>query len=590
MDAGDGLQHFLAARYGWIHALAALDQWAKPVFTLLASPFTAMGPSGMTLFDGLALGGACGCITLMLPAALRWWAWLAPVLLFTCPQVVITLLGGMTEPLFGALAVLLVLLLERHRFHWALALLSLLPFTRPEYVVLIPFAISFTLWHRRWSALPWLLLGTALYCAASWLLLGKPWRLFQEHTYLGNDIYGTGPLLHFWDALPEVLGEPLMWLAGITVIAAAAIAWKLPAHRRELATLTWLSLLPAFGMLALHSYAWWKGGYGSLGLLRVLVCGIPLLVLFIIRVLAIAWRIVLLPKASSWAFRVVWVAVAWWGFAGLLAAVEMPVHADPVQVTIKEAAEFVNTQRAKEERLYYLDPLLGTLCDVDPWDPARMDRQLFGMRYLNEPGGFTAGDVVVWDAHFGPNEGGIPLDTLLLEPRLRWLRRFDPPYPITVLGDHPYAVHVFERADMSHTLIQDTLLSLPDFKHATSFRVDTTACSKVGFRIHGNEFPLEVVGLSALDGEVQDVRLEVRVELADIPASADSIHMVFSDEDDPRSYKAVALGPGVATVQWQPRRAGKSTRQKAYLWNRTSKPFTLRSFVLTRRAITQVAR
>ena len=53
-DTGDSVVHYFFARYAFQNPMLFLDHWAKPFFTLLASPFAQFGFSGMKLFNGLA--------------------------------------------------------------------------------------------------------------------------------------------------------------------------------------------------------------------------------------------------------------------------------------------------------------------------------------------------------------------------------------------------------------------------------------------------------------------------------------------------------------------------------------------------------
>lgn len=51
----DSATHYRFARYAWKYPVNLLDHWAKPVFTLLASPFAKFGHTGVSVFN--LLGG-----------------------------------------------------------------------------------------------------------------------------------------------------------------------------------------------------------------------------------------------------------------------------------------------------------------------------------------------------------------------------------------------------------------------------------------------------------------------------------------------------------------------------------------------------
>ena len=52
-EMGDGIQHYMMARFCWRHPELILDLWGKPLFTLLASPFAQFGYKGMSAFNAL---------------------------------------------------------------------------------------------------------------------------------------------------------------------------------------------------------------------------------------------------------------------------------------------------------------------------------------------------------------------------------------------------------------------------------------------------------------------------------------------------------------------------------------------------------
>ncbi|MGV3599171.1 MAG: hypothetical protein ACO1PI_15000, partial [Bacteroidota bacterium] len=50
----DSFQHYLIARYAFIHPENFLDHWGKPLHTLLLSPFAQWGFTGAKLYNCLA--------------------------------------------------------------------------------------------------------------------------------------------------------------------------------------------------------------------------------------------------------------------------------------------------------------------------------------------------------------------------------------------------------------------------------------------------------------------------------------------------------------------------------------------------------
>ncbi len=59
--------------------------------------------------------------------------------------------------------------------------------------------------------------------------------------------------------------------------------------------------------------------------------------------------------------------------------------------------------------------------------------------------GIEPGSLVQWDAHYGPNEGGMPLERLMDNDNFKVVRVFKPVYPFIVLGGYEYEVVLFAR-------------------------------------------------------------------------------------------------------------------------------------------------
>src|ERR1700722_11209994 len=50
-DSGDGINHYLIARYSWHHHHLFIDDWGKPFFTIISSPFAQFGLKGISVFN-----------------------------------------------------------------------------------------------------------------------------------------------------------------------------------------------------------------------------------------------------------------------------------------------------------------------------------------------------------------------------------------------------------------------------------------------------------------------------------------------------------------------------------------------------------
>ena len=148
-ESGDGVMHYLIARFSWQHPHLLLDHWGKPLYTLFASPFAQLGPWGMALFNALCFVATCWAADAILKSRSALGRWLFAPLLICMPVYGAMVFAGLTEVLFGLLALLAVCALWNERYMLAMILASFLPFARPEYVAVLPFLVGWVIWKRQ---------------------------------------------------------------------------------------------------------------------------------------------------------------------------------------------------------------------------------------------------------------------------------------------------------------------------------------------------------------------------------------------------------------------------------------------------------
>ena len=583
-ETGDAVAHYQHSRFAWAHAEAALSQWGKPLFTILASPFAQLGMWGMTLFNSLVAVGTCALIMGTLRGVSIVWRWAVPVLLFTVPVYTHTVIAGLTEPLFGLLSVAVALLAMRERWIPALVLLSFLPFVRPEYAALSPFVCLVALVGGQWKKLPLLLLGPALYALCTGMLLGRPWALFVEHTYLGVSTYGHGDPFLFVHRAQRIFGNGILGAVCLSLIAWILLLWKDPAQRVRLVRHALLTMAPSVGIVALHSYAWWQGGMGSLGLERVMATAVPLAVLFVVDVAGTAWRSLAdRPQAGKVLVPLV-MAYGVLSARTVLVYRPMPYPDDWVQQTQRDAAAHLEQLRKPDERLLYADPYLAALCDIDPWDRERY-------AVFNGMGSFRRfrarhGDRVVWDAHFAGYEGRVPLDSLLHAPELLLERVFEPAEPVIGIGDLRYSIHIFRQADAERMIVSDTLFARG--KPAEGMRLEgplpvvhsngSTMLSMIEFPLTFLDLP---VGQPGMHGE--------RLLISGVLTKGAVAYWAFVEHggDEQLGYEQSEIGPGVFRIEMMLTPRGPEVHNKLYIWNPKLEPLEISDLMVLRKGIWQ---
>ncbi|MDX2063877.1 MAG: hypothetical protein SFY70_12510 [Bacteroidia bacterium] len=435
----DGENHYLFARYSWKYPHLLLSQWGKPVFTLLMSPFAQLG------FEAVVAVNIT--ITVLSAVLLYAWAarthqpdaWLLLPLYVCAPAVLSSAISAMTEPLCALALVGVLLLMARKHYRWAAVLVSFTPYMRSEGFALILPVAAVLLLHRRWRDLPYLVVGVVVYGIVGALASGELFWFITDNPYVFKDkahVYGSGPFLHYLERYRVIAGVPLGLLVVVGLLhrmVGLVRGWR----NREVWS-EWLLVEGSLiGFWLMHSFIWWRGMWGSLGLERVFTVVMPHAVWLAYQ----GWQVVRSTELRPWQRAlvlqvplVVWLARA--PFADRVVP-ELVPYTDP---ELKKLITWMRQEGSYPERLLYnLPPKASIALGVDIYDPERF-RTCFDLG-PNAPSGAW----YIWEAHFGPNECGTPLATLQQDSTLILRQEFHPAEPFTVLGNNPYAIYVFEK-------------------------------------------------------------------------------------------------------------------------------------------------
>lgn len=574
LEGGDGVQHYQIARYSWQHPILFLHHWGKPLFTLLASPFAQLGHWGMTLFNACCFIGTCWLADGILSRAGRLARWLFAPLLLLVPAYGSMVLAGMTEVLFGTLAIAVVLLFAQGRFGFALAVASFMPFSRPEHVAFIPFALLWALLHRRWRDLPWVLLGHGIYALLGAFAFKDPLWAVHHDPYTGAEgIYGHGELLHFVRESPASYGAPLLWLLAPAAVALVCLMTKPDARGRAGLLLT-VGLLPSLAVLALHSFLWWKGLKGSLGLTRVLATTAPLLALLVCWSLGTILMVGFRRAKGAWLLGLLaGASYVLWATQAFLAIRPLPAADEAYDRFITQAGKHAGGLVSGAQRLIYFHPSIAYAAGLDPFDSEQCS---MGLDPAIEHGGLRDGDLVAWDSHFGPNEGGTALESLLMDDGLDLVGVLAPEERMVVLGGLPFEVYLFRKGSSAQR-VQQYLDYWPDASETRirSAKADTVACDGLGgICFAGSEFPLSFEGLELDTNALLLSEVRILGNLGGTLEELGELNLVFTEEDGngKLSYWSSRLLPGPIDVSFTVPPRGCDVRNKLYLWHLQQRP------------------
>jgi len=453
-DVGDGIRHYLIARYSWNHPGLLLDSWGKPFFTLISSPFSQFGFYGATVFN-IVCGVLSAYITYVIAKKLNYKNALlvVPFLLFA-PIYFPTMNSGLTEPFFGLVFILSILLMVEKKFYAAAILISFLPFVRTEGFLFLPLFFVVLVYHKSFIPAMLLALGTVLYSIVGGFYFGDFLWIKNHNPYTGSnrDSYGSGELSSFADRYDFIWGTILsiLLVAGILIFVFRIFFRKKDASdKRILSSIINIETTLILGcfvvFFAAHSFMWWKGLANSMGLVRVFAGVMPCTTL-----ICLAGFNLLTPDILFKNKFVKGAVVSVLLFFIVLKPFKseyFPFKLSQEQILVKEAAEWVKAEGHDKKYLFYLYPYLPLLLDIDAFDNKKV-ADLWALYPSIKKSGINNipnGAIVFWDAHFGPNECGIPLDTIMNDPNFNLLKTFYPKERFTTLGENAFTISVFEK-------------------------------------------------------------------------------------------------------------------------------------------------
>lgn len=580
-DLGDGALHYLQARYAPLHPHLFFDRWAKPLYVLLGSPFARIGPVGLVLFNGVIAGVTAWTIIASIDRCPTFLKWLVPIMLLGSTQYFRVAISGMTEPLFGLLSVACVCLMMKDRPGAAMAILSLTPWSRPEYVVFAPIMIGWVIAQGRWLSLSWLGLGPALYFIPGALLFQDGLWAYSKDPYQGNTDYPAGALGHFIRSAPMVLGEALLAVL-IGALVLGAVQYTRDPHRRpELRTIVVLALLPVLAIWAVHSYAYWAGGHASAGLLRVLATAAPLTVLFVAHVLR-SLTIDLGPRWTVVAGCAVVLGYAVWAQDDLRYKLRLPAQANVEQLLVERSATDAMAHMAPGSRVFFMHPYFALKVGLDPWAVGTTGRTWEVPQETLRPG-----DLVMWDPEYGPVDQRISSEELLADKRLALISLHTGG---TAWGHRPYGAWLFGYTTMAPRWRTDTITDLVrriGLEHWSTGRdqLRTQAPMRVTAK---DEFPVRFPMLPACTEAHVLTRWElaVRVRSSDGPAR-NLFHVVLSNPDGGATdlYQETGMGPGENRIDLLLGASADHGGPNLYLWNKDRQAFVVEDLRLVRHCL-----
>lgn len=421
LEPGDGITHYQIAHFAFSHPENFLKHWGKPLFTILSAGFAQMGFVGMIVFNLVVFAISSLLLFLTLEKLMVRAAGLAPFVLMSSMVYFQMVNAGMTEILMAGLGMAAAYLVVTRRHTWAAIITSLSIVARPESIILIPMLGLLLLWEGKWRSIPWLGFGFILFTLIGFFFGAKnmSW-VISEDPYPVISPYGHGNLDRFFGNADLIFG--VFIIGGILFSLYFLFRKSSRTNERMAWRVSWFSLLTVLLVMLLHTYLWWKGLKGSLGLIRVIATVVPLAALLaMIGYNAITERI-----KAGWIGLVVMLGLLVFADVNAVKRSDLPREVSPREKMIIEAAEYYQSLNNKG-RISYLDSYFAFVADIDP-----MDREtvwsLWSVNKKDPSVSLVPGDIIVWDNMYGPREAGIREEAITENPHIRVLKTFKTKY------------------------------------------------------------------------------------------------------------------------------------------------------------------
>jgi hypothetical protein len=406
----DSWNHFLYARFAPSHPELFADQWGKPFFTLMAVPFAYFGIVGVYVMNILCMAAAAWLLYLTARRLNYKMPWLASLFFLFQPVVFGNIISALTEPLNACALCLALYWLASMKYVPAAVLVSLFPFFRSEGIILWAVVFVFFISRSRWKPLLWMFSGTLILSLVGAAVSGDLFWILTHNPYFKAEIenrfqIGHGDFLHYLHAQRQI------WGIAVTVLSALSLTWliahvvyliqrKTPEEKSRFCF--WLVAPMFLTFFLAHSWIWYKGSFGSHGLLRVFLLTAPLSTLLAQyatdKLLGIDIKI--LKRILIGGLVVLMVYGAYDGNGTPYPWQSKPtVAAFPGEPQLSQALKFIEAADLKDKVLLHQLPWLNAQLGLDPWAKPEVAKTFYIWSIDKRPGKDWMPDsaVVLWD-------------------------------------------------------------------------------------------------------------------------------------------------------------------------------------------------
>ncbi len=441
----DNISHYFAAHYGWQYPRLLFDHWSKPVFTILSSPFAQFGINGVRVYN-LILGLSSAFLVYKTARIFELKsAFISVILTLLAPIYFILMFTSLTEISFSFFLILGVYLFFSEKLHWSAIVFSFLPIIRTEGIIFLPlFVLAFAL-RKSYLSIILLSFGFFLISIAGYHFYDSFFWLITKMPYGGSSVYGSGPWYHFLAQTRYITGFLIAILFIVSLVLVFKDYIKDGVFKFGKSFFILLMVFAPFVLfVAAHSTAWAMGTGGSLGLIRVIGSVIPLATLAAVFSFEKIYNYLI--NKNRYLIYGLFLLISIFMFHQTYHIYRWGFFPSTREKLLEQTADYLKNNNLDKNDLVYYDTYLIYALGRDPYDRSNTvwmisNREMPSMS-------FDYNTIIVWDSHFGNNEGRMPLRNLLNDPNLVLLKKIVPKEPFKVLGGYDYEIDIFQKGSV----------------------------------------------------------------------------------------------------------------------------------------------
>lgn len=435
----DTYMHYLFAKWAFIHPHLLFDHWGKPMFTILASPLAQFGFKGAVTFNILI---ALGSGLLVYKSAERLQiknSWLGILFTVFTPMFFLISFSSLTEIIFAFLTTLSIYLFTDKKYIYSAIAMSFVPFARTEGIIFFPLIIFSFIFVKNYKSIFFLITGFVVMSIAGYPVYHDfLWPITKNPYHDASALYGSGKLLHFVEHSPGIFGWPIIVLFFIGLLSSILYIFKHKLNHQSISLLLIIGI--ALGYFSAHSVVWAYGMGGSAGLIRVMAGIVPAVACIALLGSDQIFKLIPHRPWTKWSFIIVVAVVI---IIEGVSKNKFPIYLGQEERELHQVATFIKENNLDENYIIYYNPLNAYLLDLDHFSDAHSRNQLYDNNQPHKD--LKPGTIIIWDAHFSPNESGLPKANLEQDSQLIKIKEFHPEHPFEVYGGQPYEVLIFQR-------------------------------------------------------------------------------------------------------------------------------------------------